>query len=83
MIQNDFLGFLIPLLASIWSQRMTAYSSEVRFQNSLKFSQKEAQNKLKLLWSRFFEFRPQTQNMTFSRSREKFPEKKVLRFFRK
>jgi hypothetical protein len=33
--------------------------------------------------SLFFQFRPQTLNMNFSRSSEKISEKKVLLFFRK
>jgi hypothetical protein len=38
-------------------------------------------NQHKLHTSRFIQFRPQTQNMNFSGSREKISEKNGLRFF--
>ena len=45
--------------------------------------QKVAENKQKLKGSHFFQFRPQTQNMNFSRSCEKIFERKCAMIFSK
>jgi hypothetical protein len=55
----------------------------VYFQNLLKFLQKLVLNKRKLHTSVFVKFRPQTQNMNFPSSREKFFEKKCASIFSK